>query len=363
MKYSAKRAGLLNITRALLATLTKSTVETNLLQTGIEALAQLIEVKYGAIGLLDERGNLVHFAHTGMSPEDVQRIGRLPQGKGLLGAVIRENAVLRLDDLTADPRSAGFPTDHPPMKTLLAVPVSSQGRVYGRVYLCDRLDGAPFSKEDEDLTVSFAGALSLVLDNARKIEELGKSQSLAAALHDVLTGLPNLALLHERTGQILGHANRSKHQVAVLFCGLDGFRAVNETYGHEAGDHVLKTMAKRFLDSVREEDTVARVGGDEFVFVLPDIASVVNIELVAQKILDAIAGQIALNDHVVTLSGSIGIAVYPNDGDTTESLVKNADIAMYKAKELGRNNYQFFSEALVSDNTGRLELFGYSCYG
>jgi diguanylate cyclase (GGDEF)-like protein len=363
MKYSSRRAGLLNITRSLLATLTRSRIETDLLQTGIEELAKLLDVKYGAIGLLDEQGNLVHFAHTGMSPEEVRRIGRPPEGKGLLGAVIRENAVLRLDDLAADPRSAGFPANHPPMKTLLAVPVSSQGRVYGRVYLCDRLDGAPFSKEDEELTMSFAGALSLVLDNARKIEELGKSQNLAAALHDVLTGLPNLALLYERTAQILSHASRSNHQVAVLFCGLDGFRAVNETYGHEAGDHVLKAMAKRFLDSVREEDTVARVGGDEFVFVLPDIGSVVHIELVAQKILDAIAAQIALNEHFVTLSGSIGIAVYPNDGDTTESLVKNADIAMYKAKELGRNNYQFFSEALVSDVTGRLELFGYSCYG
>lgn len=363
MKYSAKRNQLLNITRSLLAMLTKSTIETDLLQSGIGALAELIQVKYGAIGLLDEKGNLIHFVHTGMSEEEVQRIGHLPEGRGLLGAVIRENAVLRLDNMTDDPRSAGFPPNHPQMKTLLAVPISNQGRAYGRVYLCDRLDGAPFSKEDEELTVSFASALSLVLDNARKVEELGKSQSLAAALHDVLTGLPNLALLYERAGQILSHANRSKHQVAVLFCGLDGFRAVNESFGHEAGNHVLKTMAKRFLDSIREEDTVARVGGDEFVFVLPDIGSVVHIELVAQKILDAIAGQIAIDDNIVTLSGSIGIAVYPNDGDTTESLVKNADIAMYKAKELGRNNYQFFSEALISDNTGRLELFGYSCYG
>jgi diguanylate cyclase (GGDEF)-like protein len=362
MKYSGKRAELLNITRSLLATLTRSTIETNLLQTGIEALARLIEVKYGAIGLLDEQGKLIHFAHTGMKPEEVQRIGRQPEGKGLLGVVIRGNAVLRLDDLAADPRSAGFPPHHPPMKTLLAVPVSSQGRVYGRVYLCDRLDGAPFSDEDEELTVSFASALSLVLDNARKIEELGKSQNLAAALHDVLTGLPNLALLYERANQILSHANRSKHQVAVMFCGLDGFRTVNESFGHEAGDHILKTMAKRFLGSVREEDTVARVGGDEFVLMLPDIDSVIHIELVAQKILDAISGPIAIGEQIVTLSGSIGIAVYPNDGETTESMVKNADIAMYKAKEFGRNNYQFFSEALISDKTGRLELFGYSRY-
>lgn len=362
MKYPDKRIELLNITRSLLATLTRSSIETDLLQTGIEALAGLIEVKYGAIGLLDEEGKLIHFAHTGMTPDQVQRIGHPPEGKGLLGAVIRENTVLRLDDMATDPRSAGFPPHHPPMKSLLAVPVSSRGRVYGRVYLCDRLDGQPFNEEDEELTVSFAGALSLVLDNARKVEELNSAQN-AAALHDVLTGLPNLALLYERAIQILSHASRSNHQMAILFCGLDGFKSVNQSFGHEAGDHVLKTMAQRFLGCVREEDTVARVGGDEFVLVLPDIGSVVHIELVAQKLLDAIAGQIALDDHIVTLSGSIGIAVYPNDGNTTESLVKNADIAMYKAKELGRNNYQFFSESLIADKTGRLELFGYSAYG
>lgn len=363
MRYHTKRAKILNITRSLLASLTKSPPESELLQSAIEALTKLIQVKYGAIGLLDKAGHLILFVHTGMSAEQVKRIGHPPEGRGLLGAVIRENAVLRLDDLAKDPGSAGFPPNHPQMKTLLAVPVSNQGQVYGRIYLCDRLDGAPFSDEDEKLMVSFASALSLVLDNARKMDELGKSQDTIAALHDPLTALPNLALLYDRAGLVLSHANRNRHQVAFLFCGLDGFKAVNESLGHEAGDGILKAMAERFLGVMREEDTVARVGGDEFVFVLPDIGSVVHVELVAQKILDAIARPVSIGEHEISLSGSIGIALYPNDGDNTESMVKNADIAMYKAKERGRNNYQFFSESLISDNTGRLELFGYSCYG
>lgn len=363
MRYSNKRAKLLNITRSLLATLTKNAPETDLLQSAIESLTQLIQVKYGAIGLLDETGKLTQFVHTGINTEEVEKIGHPPEGRGLLGVVVRENAVLRLDNMHDDPRSAGFPPNHPQMKTLLAVPISNQGRVYGRLYVCDRLDGAPFSDEDQELMASFASALSLILDNARKVDEMGKSQSTIAALHDPLTNLPNLALLYDRAGLVLSHANRDKHQVAFLFCGLDGFKAINESLGHEAGDHVLRTMAERFMDIMREEDTVARIGGDEFMFVLPDISSVMHIELVAQKILDAIAREIRIGDHNVSLSGSIGIAVYPNDGDTTESMVKNADIAMYKAKELGRNNYQFFSEALIADATGRLELFGYSYYG
>lgn len=363
MKYSNKRSELLDISRSLLATLTKSTIETDLLQSAIEALTRLIQVKYGAIGLLDEKGSLIQFVHTGMSDEEVRKIGHLPEGRGLLGTVVRENTVLRLDDMASDPRSAGFPPHHPKMKTLLAVPVSNQGRVYGRIYVSDRLDGAPFSDEDEELMSSFANALSLVVDNARKVEEMGRSQATMTAFRDPLTDLPNLALLYDRTSLILNHANRDHHQAAVLFCGLDGFKTVNESLGHEAGDHVLKTMAERFLEITRGEDTVARVGGDEFVFVLPDIGSVIHVELVAQKILDAISRQISIGENKITLSGSIGIAVYPNDGDTTESMVKNADIAMYKAKEQGRNNYQFFSESLISDATGRLELFGYSAYG
>lgn len=125
-----------------------------------------MEARYGAIGLLDESGELKHFIYTGIRPELAEKMGRLPQGHGLLGVVAKENIPLRLDDMTKDQRSAGFPPHHPPMKSLLAVPIACGDRIFGRIYLSDKLNDEPFSADDQELAQSFAHSLSLVLDNA-----------------------------------------------------------------------------------------------------------------------------------------------------------------------------------------------------
>jgi GAF domain-containing protein len=244
MKPSKRRAKLLDATRTLLATLAKTAPETDLLQAGIEALAKLIEVKYGAISLLDEAGNILQFVYAGISGEDAKGMMHPPKGSGLLGAVIQKNAVIRLDNMADDPRSEGFPSGHPEMSSLLAVPISNLDHVYGRIYLCDKFDKSAFSDEDEKLALSFANAISLILDNARKINELKNEQShlLHTAFHDPLTKLPNRVLLCDRIGQAMSHGSRNQTQVAILFCDLDGFKGINDTLGHHAGDHVLKTM-------------------------------------------------------------------------------------------------------------------------
>lgn len=347
-------AKLLGATRTLLATLAKTVPETDLLQAGIEALAKLIEVQYGAISLLDESGNLLQFVHTGLSAEQAKSMGHAPMGRGLLGAIIQKNAVIRLDHMADDPRSEGFPSGHPPMASLLAVPISNPDWVYGRIYLCDKFDKSAFSDEDEELALNFANALALILDNARKMDELKKEQSqlVHTALHDALTNLPNRILLCDRIGQAMSYAHRNQTQIAILFCDLDGFKGINDSLGHQAGDQILKAMAGRFTHCLRGDDTVARVGGDEFVFVLSVVDSVEHAGIVAQKILDAIAQRISVDGHELSLSGSIGIAIYPIDGAETEHLVKNADTAMYKAKRRGKNNYQFFAKALLAECAG-----------
>lgn len=346
MKHAKKRAKLLGATRALLATLAQTAPETELLQASIEALTDLLQVKYGAIGVLDEQGNLTQFVHTGMSAEVAARLKHPPEGRGLLGVVIREKAALRLDNMADDPRSEGFPPNHPKMTSLLAVPISNLDRVYGRIYLCDKLDKTAFSDDDEELALSLANAISLIMDNARKMDELKHEKSLLiyAAFHDPLTKLPNRALFCDRMVQALSRANRNQTQVAILFCDLDGFKPINDTMGHQAGDHVLKTMGERFTNCIREHDTVARVGGDEFVFVLSEMESVEHSATVAQKILNTISQPIPFDGHEIMLFGSIGIAIYPLDGEETEGLMKNADIAMYQAKRLGKNNYQYYEE-------------------
>jgi diguanylate cyclase (GGDEF)-like protein len=348
IKHSRNRAKLLGATRTLFATLANSAAEEDLLQASIEALMELIQVKYGAVSILDAQGNFGRFVYAGISAEDAKRISQHPGGAGLLGKVVRENVVLRLDSIKDDSQSTGFPANHPPMTSLLAVPISNRGRIYGRIYLCDKFDRHPFSDEDEELAVNYANALSLILDHERKLAELKQEQTqlIHYACHDPLTDLPNRALLDDRIGQVLSHAQRNQTQAAILFCDLDDFKSVNDSMGHHAGDQVLKTLSQRLMSCLRDGDTVARVGGDEFVFVMPNVESAEHTKVVAQKILDVMAQAIHVDGCEIMLSGSVGIAIFPLDGEGKERLLKNADAAMYKAKERGKNNFRFFNEAL-----------------
>lgn len=169
-------------------------------------------------------------------------------------------------------------------------------------------------------------------------------QSLA--YYDDLTGLPNRTLLFERLHQALVNARRNKRAVAVLFLDLDRFKPVNDTLGHSVGDLLLKEVAGRLQGCVRESDTVARLGGDEFVVVLTNLNDAGEVALVAQKILDTLRPPVQIEGHEVVVTASIGISLFPDDGDEDEVLIRNADMAMYWAKDLGRNKYHFHESDL-----------------
>ena len=166
------------------------------------------------------------------------------------------------------------------------------------------------------------------------------------AHHDTLTGLPNRALMLDRLQFILAAAKRRDKHVAVLFIDLDNFKIVNDSLGHAAGDSLLKVVAERIQGALRRGDSVARLGGDEFLVVLPDLDNEQGALPVAEKLLASIERPMTLEGHVVSTSPSIGISFFPRDGATSEALIKNADAAMYLAKERGRSNYQFFNERL-----------------
>ena len=168
------------------------------------------------------------------------------------------------------------------------------------------------------------------------------------AYYDSLTNLPNRRLLLDRLKQSILHAERDNHQMSVLFLDLDRFKNVNDSLGHDVGDQLLQQLAIRISGCLRETDTVARLGGDEFILLLPKIKSDHEdyVTLVAQKVLHSINKPIILNGRELFISSSIGISVYPNDGSDAKTLMKNADLAMYQAKEYGRNNFQFFSAEL-----------------
>ncbi|MET3119898.1 diguanylate cyclase (GGDEF)-like protein/PAS domain S-box-containing protein [Undibacterium sp. GrIS 1.8] len=194
------------------------------------------------------------------------------------------------------------------------------------------------------------------------------------AKHDSLTGLANRNLLRERLTQAISNADRNNNKdddgntnsnaIWVVFVDIDRFNFVNDTLGHEAGDELLKTLAGRLQSAVREADTVARLGGDEFVLVLPEQTDDGNGNsngnsnglAVLQQIMDAIAQPLMLSDYEFFLTCSIGIATYPLDGVTAEGLIKHADIAMYRAKEMGRNSYQFYTPAMNERTLDRLSI-------
>ncbi|ATG91023.1 diguanylate cyclase [Methylomonas koyamae] len=357
--WSDKLARLHEASRSLLTVLKHTSVQNDLFETGIDALTRLLEARYGAIGILDEAGKLSHFVYTGINAELAQRIGQFPQGRGLLGVVIQDNVSLRLADLSTHASSSGFPEHHPPMKSLLAVPISHQGRVYGRIYLCDKENGEPFSANDEELALSFAYSLSLILDNAREIEEVKQARkSLNYMAHfDALTGLPNRTLLKDRFEQAISHAQRSREKVGILFLDLDNFKVINDTIGHTSGDGLLRAVASRIGRCLRDGDTAARLGGDEFIVMLPDLSEVQDAAKVAGKILESLHSSFDIDRHEVFVSFSIGISVYPDDSRDMEGLLANADSAMYYAKKLGKNNYQFFTPEMnrTAQNYMKLE--------
>ncbi|MCK9387393.1 MAG: EAL domain-containing protein [Sulfuritalea sp.] len=166
------------------------------------------------------------------------------------------------------------------------------------------------------------------------------------AHHDSLTGLPNRTLLHDRLEQALAQAQRGRYRVAVMFLDLDRFKIVNDTLGHAIGDELLKHVAARLTSAVRAVDTVSRLGGDEFVVVLHEIASPDDAVQVAEKIRGALASAVTIDNHLLHVTPSIGISIFPDDGDEVFGLMKSADTAMYHAKAAGRNNFQFFARAM-----------------
>jgi diguanylate cyclase (GGDEF)-like protein len=176
------------------------------------------------------------------------------------------------------------------------------------------------------------------------------------AYHDGLTALPNRSLFSKLLGQSIVQAHRYRRQLAVMFLDLDRFKHINDTLGHEAGDQLLQEVAIRLRTCLRNSDTVARLGGDEFVVMLPELEGERYVTTVAQKILAAVARPFVLLGNEYRVTASIGISTYPQDGLDEQTLTKNADIAMYQAKEDGKNNFRFYSEELNANSLERLAL-------
>jgi len=210
-----------------------------------------------------------------------------------------------------------------------------------------RRDGAEFAIEDSAAPIhdqhGLATGAVIVFHDVSVARAMGAEMSHMAQ-HDTLTNLPNRTLLQDRLSQAIATANRNDSRIAILFLDLDGFKYINDSLSHAVGDRLLQMVAKRLLAAVRTSDTVCRLGGDEFVILLSEVAHAGDAGVKAGKILSALSAPFEMEQITLRVTVSVGVTTYPDDGRSAELLIRNADLAMYQAKEKGRNNYQFFEK-------------------
>ena len=241
----------------------------------------------------------------------------------------------------------GEDTDQPELSVLRTLlREQKEGRVTLRNY---RKDGSLFYNELHVAPVRsakghvthFVGVLNDITETKRYQDELEHHVN-----HDALTGLANRHLLQDRLQQALFRASRRELRCAVMFLDLDHFKLVNDGLGHHIGDALLKSVAAELLNILRPEDTVARFGGDEFVLVATEVQGLADVTDIAERIVTRLATPMIIGEQEITVSASLGIALYPDDGDTVDELLKNADAAMYHAKEGGRNTFSYYSKEM-----------------
>ncbi len=200
------------------------------------------------------------------------------------------------------------------------------------------------------------GMIACLLEDEREAAELAAVEIEHLAYHDALTGLPNRPLFMDRLIVALAQANRAHQKLAVFFLDLDRFKDINDSLGHTTGDSLLKAVAERVRRCVRDGDTVARFGGDEFTLMIPKIENVEDAAKIAQKIIETLKIPFFINDRELFVTTSLGVSVYPIDGGDPETLVRNADTAMYRAKDQGRDNYQLYAPDMNAEALQRLAL-------
>jgi diguanylate cyclase (GGDEF)-like protein/PAS domain S-box-containing protein len=320
------------------------------LESILDKLIRLIESQIpgmlGSVLLLGEDGiHVRHGAAPNLPPDYINAINGAPIGPraGSCGAAMYWGKPIIVTDIMHDPlwddyRSVASPYD---LQACWSTPIlSSTGTVLGSFAMYYR---EPRSPQESDLRLADVASHMAGIAIERHQAERRISH---IAHHDALTGLPNRLLLRSRLAQALANAQRHHNLVALLFIDLDNFKRINDSLGHHVGDLVLQATAQRLQGCVRQEDILARLGGDEFVLVLWSLAHAGEAAMVADKVLKALALPFHVNSHELHVGGSVGISMYPADGFDVETLMRAADTAMYHAKENGRGNYQFFTEAL-----------------
>jgi diguanylate cyclase (GGDEF)-like protein/PAS domain S-box-containing protein len=303
-----------------------------------EIVAGLLDVENFSIALTDSERGVLETAYlvAPAGPAENLQVQRL------------ENKVFK----TAEPLLSSWetPTKPPVRRDWLGVPLLRGTTSFGVLSVWS--DAGNLNLADAEKILVFVSQHVATAIEHKQAQE----QIKTLAYKDSLTSLPNRVLFHDRLTVAVARAHREDERVGVLFLDLDHFKVINDSLGHRVGDSLLQAVARRLLASGREGDTVSRLGGDEFTMLLPGITQAVDVAKVADKVLNTIRQPFHIEGHELFLTASIGISLYPEDGEDTETLLKNADASMYRAKEQGRDNYQLCSSAMNATALERLNL-------
>jgi diguanylate cyclase (GGDEF)-like protein len=280
-----------------------------------------------------------------------------PEGRGLSGTAFRTGQPSVSNDFQADLRTSHWHGSATGTKSGAGLPLMVGGKPVG-VFLFLSSERDTFTPDLVELLRRLAENVSFALQNFDRADEKIRAdqQIQYLATHDGLTGLPNRMMFNQLLEQSIKSARRKESKCAVLFIDLDRFKIINDSLGHSVGDALLVEVASRLRSSVRESDVVARLGGDEFVIVLSEIFDSDQIAMVARKVLSGLVSPLNLAGHDCRTTGSIGIAIFPDNGGDAQTLTKNADMAMYLAKEEGKNDFRFYSPVIKSQSIERLML-------
>ena len=278
----------------------------------------------------------------------------------IVSQVWLETLGYREEQVIGHPLSEFIVAEHPAeVQHLLLQTLSEQGEIRGFRYRLRCGDGREVTVEQTatpETTESgqFMGCFAILTDLTEQLAAEAHLENLV--YRDCLTGLPNRALLNDRLLQAIAQARRDNGRVGIFYFDLDHFKMINDTHGHATGDQVLQLVGQRLKQFIREGDTFARLGGDEFVIVQADPNQDPNFTILARRIAEALAEPFRIGERDLYCTASIGVAIYPSDGDDPQTLLKSADTAMYAAKSLGRNNFQFFSLEMNAQALARADL-------
>jgi diguanylate cyclase (GGDEF)-like protein len=315
----------------------------------VEAAAALFGAEMPAVLLADEDDpeTLVLAASRGLSDAYRGTLARRRAGEGAAGRAYSEGRLIVVEDY------AGSPDGSPYFAGLgvtaaMAAPVHERGRPIGSIIVATSRPGRRYSATERDILISLAEHASLAVSDARSVAEVAHR-----AMHDALTGLPNGALFRDRLQHAVARAERTGCPIAVLFCDLDRFKAVNDSLGHAAGDELLVAIGRRLGESVRAADTAARVGGDEFAILVEDLDEADRPETVARRIVERLGEPLVVSGREVRPSVSVGVTVGIADA---AALLRDADLAMYQAKRAGRGTVAVFETGMRDAAVDRLAL-------